>query len=1445
MNIYVSSTSQDLCTFRAAVVDQLVRLGHRVVSMEGYTADARGPVEKCLADVASAEVYIGLFAFHYGSVPSGYEHSVTELEFRKACERGIPRLIFLVPEDVDNWPVRFIDRGQASVPMQRFREELSAQQGFTLAFFKDSTELLQKLPQAIKDILQPANRGSRVSQESFRDRVKPLSFEAEKSKHLAHFTGRQWVEQRLDKWITEQPDSRVFCLLGGPGIGKSAIACHWCHTRNDVIAFHYCVYGHAEKTNPKRILLSLAAQIAAHLPAYAQHLSGIEGSELEEIVHGDARTVFDNLLLRPLCGNVAAPGRVHMVVVDALDEATRGQDNELARFIGEVWGGLPDWLRLVVTSRPEMDVTDYLGNLHPFILNASSRENLQDVRTFLRRGLDAQEADDEVINQLVEKSEGMFLYAYLILDEIRARRLSLQEIADFPEGLTGYFRAWFGRKFPDCEAYHRDFHQLVSAIVAQKAPLPLNTLSSALSVSPWELDQRLNVLGVLFPLREERQGNQKQRFVTLMHKSLHDWLTELDPESLRRRAGSFAADPDLGNRLLAEEGWKVYSAGRLPQHPYFMQTLLPHVAEAQQTERLASILLDPRLIDTLWSNEFRYEWQHHISHLRHTLSLPNLVQDWVGAHCATGTASTRDAVVAGKLGRLFQEMGAFDEAMLLATAALQIWETHNVVDSPDMVSSLLAMGRLQSGRDELESATTSYEKALAIARRAYAPNSPQMADVFYQLCIFYTKGKRDYPKASDCREKALAIYSGSTPPNYAGMANCINDEAVILDAQNKAGDYLEIYQEALAMFEKARPEGHPEMVATLGNIGLELRKRDKEAEAVEVLRRAVALAERILLPQHEYSNSARVQLVYALFGLHRYDEALEVMRSYVAELERYPGPEHDDTIAARVGLASVLRHAVYLSDSAKRDDYREEAREQCQRIRRAGPDAVLTLLAAAEAARRAAEPGLCACFLDAARRGCSNNLSNPRNNPADSVAAACFAHVLELLVSGAPLAELAARIVTLWEEAEPQIKHQADCLPKTRKLVVSLLSWAGRTRLVRDDDVESVHHAFDLVTRIGAESPETLDQLASLAVSLHDRHHEAISESLCQRLLEISERVLSPEHVQTLTYLANLAHLRMHQGTVGPNDEQTLLRRAYESSCRILGPEHTDTISRASSLIACLLRKRDIAAAHTLFSTFAERLPRSESATSARNGLALCLNRRAIELKDEFAEYQAASACYELSLEMDPKNATTCCNLALLLWSCLNDYPGAAARFEQALKLNPSSGHIHSTYAMFLTHTERAPQRALEHFEESMRLAPTENHISGNFATWCVLTGNLPKGWQLAKRSMQLCLPSPDRVMVRPLFCAAAILFLRQHDASIPLGQMRALFAHGINHVAWIITALLDELDRSLPAATTELLRAVCAGIGDKKHLQRLEDNSAWRAVQPVTFDTPWPELSF
>ena len=110
--IYISSTFTDLEDHRNLVSKTLRRLGHEDVAMEHYVAEDKRPVDRCLTDVASCDAYIGLFAWRYGYIPSidnPEGRSITEIEYRKAQDIGLPCLIFLL-SDGAAWPKSKMDK---------------------------------------------------------------------------------------------------------------------------------------------------------------------------------------------------------------------------------------------------------------------------------------------------------------------------------------------------------------------------------------------------------------------------------------------------------------------------------------------------------------------------------------------------------------------------------------------------------------------------------------------------------------------------------------------------------------------------------------------------------------------------------------------------------------------------------------------------------------------------------------------------------------------------------------------------------------------------------------------------------------------------------------------------------------------------------------------------------------------------------------------------------------------------------------------------------------------------------------------------------------------------------------------------------------------------------------------------------------------------------------
>ena len=67
--VYVSSTSLDMADVREQVRLTLRRMDHEDVAMEYYVAEDIRPVDKCLQDVESPDVYILLLAWRYGHIP--------------------------------------------------------------------------------------------------------------------------------------------------------------------------------------------------------------------------------------------------------------------------------------------------------------------------------------------------------------------------------------------------------------------------------------------------------------------------------------------------------------------------------------------------------------------------------------------------------------------------------------------------------------------------------------------------------------------------------------------------------------------------------------------------------------------------------------------------------------------------------------------------------------------------------------------------------------------------------------------------------------------------------------------------------------------------------------------------------------------------------------------------------------------------------------------------------------------------------------------------------------------------------------------------------------------------------------------------------------------------------------------------------------------------------
>ncbi|MFD3621384.1 DUF4062 domain-containing protein [Streptomyces sp. NPDC058676] len=156
MRVYLSSTVSDLEEYRAAALAALRRLQLDVIAMEDYAAFDERPLGRCLADVESCDLYVGLFAFRYGFVPEvGPQNpdgrSITELEYRQAGAAGRKRLIFLV-KDGAKWDTSHIDAvtnpGEPSAAgIKCLRQELMKEHG--VGWFTNPDRLAAEVTAAV------------------------------------------------------------------------------------------------------------------------------------------------------------------------------------------------------------------------------------------------------------------------------------------------------------------------------------------------------------------------------------------------------------------------------------------------------------------------------------------------------------------------------------------------------------------------------------------------------------------------------------------------------------------------------------------------------------------------------------------------------------------------------------------------------------------------------------------------------------------------------------------------------------------------------------------------------------------------------------------------------------------------------------------------------------------------------------------------------------------------------------------------------------------------------------------------------------------------------------------------------------------------------------------------------------------------------------------------
>ena len=419
---------------------------------------------------------------------------------------------------------------------------------------------LQEVKLAVRELSKGRNTGSQED-ECLRNLVKS-EFKGDIEFHVQRFQEdtREWVFSKVEDWLDDRnSQNRVIVICGNAGMGKSVISAVVCKKMQEagrLCGSHFIQHNNVRYRKPQLMLQSLACHICYALPefklALVKQLKRNTGKDLNDM---GVEELFALLFKEPF-SSVKDPGRNMLIVIDGLDESDYHDRNELLEVIVNHFCKLPMWIRFLVTSRPERNIAKTLRHLQPFQLEAEDEQNQNDIKRFIGKKLECipeAENTNDIVENLVKKSEGLMLYAYFLLLYIEENPSVLKqgdEKGNLPLGISAVYHRYFKRLenelMTELGIKEDSFLNFLSALAASREPLPIDFASRLLLSSTTvmankrKLLKAINSVSSLLPVRGDR--------LHIFHKSIKDWLTDECCYGVH----DFIVDESEGHRLIAE-----------------------------------------------------------------------------------------------------------------------------------------------------------------------------------------------------------------------------------------------------------------------------------------------------------------------------------------------------------------------------------------------------------------------------------------------------------------------------------------------------------------------------------------------------------------------------------------------------------------------------------------------------------------------------------------------------------------------------------------------------------------------------------------------------------------------------------------------------------------------------------------------------------------------------
>ncbi|KAG5767093.1 hypothetical protein H9Q72_004876 [Fusarium xylarioides] len=326
-----------------------------------------------------------------------------------------------------------------------------------------------------------------------REWLQPTDYLAESSEYRRHLLSQApgtglWIceTEEYRKWH-ESPDHGSLWIKGVPGAGKSVMAAsliqHLRTTESCPVLFFFFRNIVAANFSPRALIQDWLAQLLPHSPKLQFALQSRLQDSLDD--------TSDNELIQLFLDGVSCVPKLYCVG-DALDEMSTDSTPILERLNG-LATHRPRTLKLLMTSRPSRTLQSTLRDSSIVHISLQQRLVDVDIHSYLNHRFDNaptlerhREAKKDLINMVAEKSQGLFLYAKLTMDQVEDSlqsdaALNIEDLeASLPVGLEQTYTSMLEKQRAE-PGVTTDVQVLtLEAVIHASRPLRLNELASLL-----------------------------------------------------------------------------------------------------------------------------------------------------------------------------------------------------------------------------------------------------------------------------------------------------------------------------------------------------------------------------------------------------------------------------------------------------------------------------------------------------------------------------------------------------------------------------------------------------------------------------------------------------------------------------------------------------------------------------------------------------------------------------------------------------------------------------------------------------------------------------------------------------------------------------------------------------------------------------------------------------